>query len=316
MIKTGFLNAQKLPVLIEPDDRLGSTATSGLLDFVLKTNGDFLRKKLLTHGAILFRGFRIHNVPTFKSLVYKFSGKSFFDYAGGVSPRIPIGRGAYTSTEYPSHLGLSLHNEMSYSDVFPKHLYFCCLTAPREGGETTLGDSRRILSKINPKTAGLFKHKKIRYERILSGEKGNGYSWQEAFGCDDRKTAEEICRKIGAQVEWKENGFLHLSQIRPSTAFHDETNEEVWFNQADGFHPSNLDEETYRAQNGNFRLNADFGDGSPICSLSLDQIREVLRSETVSIKWQTGDFLIVDNLLTAHGRNPFAGERKIALAMT
>ncbi|NJM52790.1 MAG: TauD/TfdA family dioxygenase [Blastocatellia bacterium] len=31
---------------------------------------------------------------------------------------------------------------------------------------------------------------------------------------------------------------------------------------------------------------------------------------------EKGDILILDNILTAHGRMPFSGQRKIMLAMT
>jgi alpha-ketoglutarate-dependent taurine dioxygenase len=48
----------------------------------------------------------------------------------------------------------------------------------------------------------------------------------------------------------------------------------------------------------------------------LEHIREVLRQETIPVKWQKGDILIVDNILAAHGRMPFSGARRIVLAMT
>jgi alpha-ketoglutarate-dependent taurine dioxygenase len=35
----------------------------------------------------------------------------------------------------------------------------------------------------------------------------------------------------------------------------------------------------------------------------------------VSFPWQEGDVLMVDNILTAHGRNPFSGVRKQLVAM-
>ncbi|HEY0657874.1 MAG TPA: TauD/TfdA family dioxygenase, partial [Pyrinomonadaceae bacterium] len=264
----------------------------------------------------LFRGFGAETTEEFQSFARAFAEKDLLGYAGGVSPRNNLGNRVYTSTEYPPNLSLSLHNELSYSENHPQRLYFFCVVAPEQGGETTLGDSRRILRNIDSEVINLFKSKNIRYDRNLSSEAGSGYSWQDAFETDDKQTVENHCRNIGAEYEWKSGGGLRVSQIRPATMIHPQTGEEVWFNQADGFHPSNLDRETYELMNGNFRLNACFGDGSPFEVSMLEHIREVLRKETIPVKWQTGDILIVDNILAAHGRMPFSGARKIVLAMT
>lgn len=313
MLKKNLPGDQKLPLIIEPERRNQSRAH--LLEELI-TRAEIYDEKLLTHGAILFRGFGIETIAEFQSFVRRFSGEKLLDYAGGVSPRVSLENGVYTSTEYPANLALSLHNELSYSDAYPSRLYFFCLIKPETGGETTVGDSRRILRSIDPAVVDLFKRKKIRYDRNLSGETGTGYSWQDAFETADKETAEKHCRKIGADFEWKTGGGLRISQTRPATAFHPVTNEEVWFNQADGFHPSNLDRETYELMKGNFRLNACFGDGSPFDLSMLEHIREVLQQETVPVKWRFGDVLIVDNLLSAHGRMPFSGARRIVLAMT
>ena len=321
MIKTSFLNSRQLPLVVEPADNLQNKADFRLLNDTLLRRRDYLREKLLIFGAILLRGYGLSSVKELEFLVACFSKRELFNYAGGASPRKHLGGGVYNSTEYPPHLGLRLHNELSYSENFPRHLYFCCLTMPEKGGETTLGDSRSILREINPRIAELFRRKKIRYDRCLSAEKGSGYSWQEAFETDNPLFAEICCRKVGAEFRWRNNGSLRLSQICPATAVHPETGEEVWFNQAESFHPSNLDQETYNAliaemPEADFRLNAFFGDGSPLCLQMLKHIREVLEKETILLRWQTGDVLIVDNLLAAHGRMPFSGARKIALAMT
>jgi alpha-ketoglutarate-dependent taurine dioxygenase len=317
MIKTYFLNPQKIPLVVE---NAAPEKDSETLLNLATARREFFREKLLQHGTLLFRGFDVRTTGEFETFARRFSQKEFFRYAGGVSPRIALnGNGVYTSTEYPPHLALALHNELSYSKIYPRHLYFFCRTAPAVGGETTLGDSRRILRKINPQIADSFRHKNVRYERNLCGAKGSGYSWQEAFETEDKREVEKICREIGADFEWKETGDLRLSQVRPATCIHPETGEEVWFNQADGFHPSNLDAETrewFLANNREFRLNACFGDGAIIPLEFLERIRAVLKSETVPHRWETGDVLIVDNLLAAHGRMPFSGARKIILAMT
>jgi alpha-ketoglutarate-dependent taurine dioxygenase len=324
MIKTSFPNPQKLPLVVEPDDALKNAADLSLLVETINARRDFFQQKLLRHGAILFRGYRIRSAGDLEHFVQKFSGgEKLFNYAGGVSPRNALGAsgGVYTSTEYPAQYALSLHNELSYADVYPRHLYFCCLIPAGTGGETTLGDSRRILQNIDAKIIESFKNKKIRYVRNLYPETGSGYSWQEAFETVDKREVEDCCRKIGAKFQWKAGDVLRLSQIRPAIMTHPLTGEEVWFNQADGFHPSNLDAETYKwlsatLSEDEFRLNVFFGDGSPIDLETLAHIRAVLQSETIPHRWQAGDVLIVDNILAAHGRMPFTGARKIALAMT
>lgn len=117
-----------------------------------------------------------------------------------------------------------------------------------------------------------------------------------------------------------DNGSLSLSEVRPATAIHPKTGEEVWFIQADGFHPSILGDEEYRAvlsanDTGTLRLNAYFGDGGELELSDLEHIREVIRNEMVLVAWRPGDILVLDNLLACHGRMPFTGPRKVLLAM-
>jgi alpha-ketoglutarate-dependent taurine dioxygenase len=47
----------------------------------------------------------------------------------------------------------------------------------------------------------------------------------------------------------------------------------------------------------------------------MSEILEVYKSLEVSFPWKERDILLLDNLLTAHGRNPFSGERRMFVAM-
>ena len=157
--------------------------------------------------------------------------------------------------------------------------------------------------------------------RNLSGRAGDGFSWQEAFETADQAAVENYCRRGRIDFEWKETGGLRLSEIRPATAVHPLTNEEVWFNQADGFHPSALERETYEQlvremSEEEFRLNVFHGDGTALDIAALEHVRQVIGREAVLVPWQAGDILILDNMLACHGRMPFKGSRKILLAMT
>jgi alpha-ketoglutarate-dependent taurine dioxygenase len=44
-------------------------------------------------------------------------------------------------------------------------------------------------------------------------------------------------------------------------------------------------------------------------------LRRLYSEETVSFPWRRGDVMLLENMLTAHGRTPFSGPRKVLAAM-
>jgi hypothetical protein len=54
---------------------------------------------------------------------------------------------------------------------------------------------------------------------------------------------------------------------------------------------------------------------SSAAAATVEQIYEAYRQEQVAFDWQTGDILMLDNMLCAHGREPFVAPREIAVAM-
>ena len=283
---------------------------------------EYLRRS----GALLIRDYQIETIEQFAELVAVLAAEQGLrEYRGGASPRkVMLGgsRPIYNSTEYPPHVELPLHNELSYSADYPALIYFFCLVEPAEGGATTLADSRSILRTMPREVRSLFERKGVRYIRNLPPGSGSGYSWADAFGCDDPREVEMRCAASGAEAQWLPGGYLRIVQDRPATAEHPVTGEEVWFNQAVGFHPSCLDDQTYRelielcGSEDRFRLNVQFGDGEPIAPEMLRDVSDVLQQETRSHCWRKGDVLVLDNLLTAHGRRTFRGARRIATAMS
>jgi hypothetical protein len=196
---------------------------------------------------------------------------------------------------------------MSYTYRWPTQLFFTCIEAPVQGGETPIADSRTLLRCIPKDVVTEFSRRRVKYLRRLHSFVNDGYSWQEAFETDDRRVVEKYCEEGNVSFEWQTDGGLILIETRPATTTHPLTGEEIWFNQADSFH-SGGDPKS--------RLDVWFGDGGEISDRSLVQIRAAMKSVTVLIKWNLGDVLVLDNLLTAHGRCPFSGPRKILLTMT
>jgi hypothetical protein len=61
--------------------------------------------------------------------------------------------------------------------------------------------------------------------------------------------------------------------------------------------------------------NSCYGDGTPIEPDVLDEVRAAYRAEAVRFDWRTGDLLVLDNVLVAHGRDPFEGPREVVVAL-
>lgn len=323
MINTGPLDTEhSLPWVVEYDDGDGP-AGAGVLTSWYSENEQYVQQKFSEHGAILFRGFKINTPAAFARLTRSLAPE-LLDCLDDNGPRTRITSGIYTSTEYPAEYQLSMHSEYAYSHKFPARLFFGCVLEPGRGGETPLADNRKILQQLDPEIVSEFKHKKIKYLRNLHGG-GNGFglSWQAAFQTTDRGKVEDYCRNMLIDYAWKPDGGLRLQNTFDSVITHPRTGEQVWFNQAPQFHPSDYPEQIYQSLLASFQGREEdlpqtscFGDDTPIPDQALRHIRETMFKQAAVFPWQEGDVVMLDNVLVCHGRMPFSGPRKILLAMT
>jgi hypothetical protein len=306
-----FAPDQSLPLLVEP-----AVEEVSLAEWAAH-NVEFIENHLAKHGAILFRNFDVRATEAFEQFIRASSGE-LLEYADQTSPRHKVSGNIYTSTDYPPDQSIFLHNESSYAAVWPLKIYFFCLTPSEQGGETPIADVRRVLTRIAPSIRDRFAQKGWRLVRNFGG--GLGLSWPTAFQTDKKEVVAEYCRNAGIDLEWKSDDRLRTSHIRRAIVKHPRTGEPVWFNHAAFFHPSSLAagiREKLLAQFSEDELpyQTYYGDGSPIEAPTLDAIRDAYRQETVAFAWQAGDILMLDNMLVAHGRNPFSGPRRIAVGM-
>jgi alpha-ketoglutarate-dependent taurine dioxygenase len=319
-VKT-FEPNRNLPLIVQPE--AGKEEEHDLTSLIgwYRDNESVVCRKLLEHGAILFRGFHVCTPSAFARLTRRLC-PNLLDGKEENVPRTKLTSGIYTSTEYPAEYRLSMHSEYSYSHHWPKKLFFCCIVAAKEGGGTPIADNRALLRKLAPGVVEEFARKKVKYMRKLHANSGFGLSWQTAFQTTEKSTVEEYCRGTSINFEWTNDGGLRLTQTLPGVINHPETGEAVWFNQAPQFHPSDYPPEIYQSllavhkDEGDLPQNVCFGDDTPMNPSMLSHIRETMEREAVTFPWREGDVLLLDNVLVSHGRMPFVGPRKILVAMS
>lgn len=312
-VKAFHLEGLPLPLVVE------SLGSGGDFEGWAAAHQDWISGRLLQHGALLFRGFDLREVADFERALTPLVPRRV-SYFEGSSPRHSVKGTVYNSTDYPSELPISMHNEMSYAHRWPGRICFFCHTPAEQGGETPLADSRTVYRLIPPKVRQPFEERGVRYVRSLHGGQGAGLAWQTVFETADRAAVERYCQEGGIELQWTEDGGVRTRQQRPAVVSHPRTGERLWFNQAHIFHPSDLGEEDAEdlleifGEEG-LPTYVYLGNGAQIELADLRQIRAAYERATVRFPWQQGDLLLVDNMLVSHGRMPFSGPRKILVGM-
>jgi amino acid adenylation domain-containing protein len=280
------------------------------------------RELIETHmrgsAGILFRGFHVETVQDFQQFSQAVASE-VVKYGERSSPRTEIAEGVYTSTDHPPDQPIVLHNEQSYTLNWPMRILFFCARPALKYGRTPIADSRNILRRLSPRTVDKFDDLGVLYVRNYLP--GISLPWTEVFQTQDPRKAEDYCRAASLDFEWIDNGErLRTRQLRPALRIHPVTEERTWFNHALFFHVTSLPVEVSQSLRSavaeeDLPYNTYYGDGSRIEDSVLHELRDAYEAETVSFDWEKGDVLLLDNMLIAHGREPFEGPREIRAAM-
>lgn len=276
-----------------------------------------IQAELHRFGAVLLRGLPVGDTADFArardALIRERAG-----YKEKATPRSDFGEGVFSSTDLPAAQPIRLHNENSYTLSFPGVLLFGCVIAPEEGGATTVGDMREALRLLPDHLTERFARVGWLLERNYS--ELAGLPWYKTFATEDRAVAEEYCRDNVVGYEWLDDDSMRTRQRRSAIVEHPVTGERVWFNHFAFWNSRTLDEdvravliETYGEQGLPFETY--LGDGTRLSDADVDAINAVYDRVTVRESWQRGDLMLVDNILCAHGREAFRGDRKILVAM-
>jgi alpha-ketoglutarate-dependent taurine dioxygenase len=281
-----------------------------------RSQRELIETNLSKHGALLFRDFKLKEARDFEQAAAAMCPELFGEY--GDLPREGMGGKVYSSTPFPSEQAILFHNESSHMHRWPLKIWFFCMKAAEQGGETPIVDCREVYRRLDPRIREQFARKGLLYVRNYI--EGLDVSWQSFFQTTDRSVVAEYCRKAGIDFEWTGDNDLRTRRLCPAVVKHPQTFESSFFNQIQLHHISFLEPGVRASLLSVFReedlpRNVYYGDGSPLEESVLGEILQIYKDASVSFRWQAGDMLMLDNMLTAHGRNPYVGERKIVVTM-
>lgn len=275
-----------------------------------------LRGLATQYGSLLVRGLGLRDVAEVEAVFRRLG--SLMTEAEAFARRRRYVDGVYSSSKWPPNQPMCMHHELSYALKPPSLMLFGCLTAPASGGATPVADSQAVLYALPAKLVQRFEL--FGWLLIRNYNDDIGASFAEAFGTDDRRAVESYCRANAIKFEWRPDGGLRTWQLRSAVVHHPHTGQQCWFNQIAFLNEWTLAPEVREylvdvyGEEG-LPFNTRFGDGTPIDADVIQTVNEVYAAHTVREPWQPGDMLLVDNVRTAHGRDPFEGPREVVVAM-
>jgi alpha-ketoglutarate-dependent taurine dioxygenase len=270
------------------------------------------------HGAILFRGFPIHDDGAFDQLIRAFELPNF-RYADSLSNAVRRNRTehVFTANEAPCAVEIYLHHEMAQTPVFPAQLFFFCEQAPGSGGATPLCRSDALLAAMREKQPDFVKQcatEGLRYTNVMpllaDTQSGQGRSWRDTLGVESKSAAEEKLQGLGYSWEWMENDNLKATTPVLPAIRQSRSGEEVFFNQVIAAFKGWNDKRNVTEKS------VCFGSGEAIKDEDLILTCELAAELTYDLAWQAGDVAVVDNYLVMHGRRPFTGSRVVLASLT
>ncbi|HTF49571.1 MAG TPA: TauD/TfdA family dioxygenase [Pseudonocardia sp.] len=278
---------------------------------------DALRTAVTSYGSVLVRGLGLRDRAEVAAVFARLASDLMTEKEA-FAPREAYSGGVYSSTKWPSNQQMCMHHELSYTLEFPGVLMFACLTAPTRGGATAVADSPSVLDALPADLVARFEREGWLLTRNYNDEIGASYA--EAFGTDDRGAVESYCRANAIEFEWQPDGGLRTRQRRYAVLLHPVTGQRCWFNQVAFLNEWTLDAEVREFLVDMYGVdglpfNTRFGHGDRIGEDVVVLLNQVYASHTMREPWQVGDLLLVDNIRSAHSREPFEGPREVLVGL-
>jgi alpha-ketoglutarate-dependent taurine dioxygenase len=277
-----------------------------------------LRAMVAEHGSILVRGLGLSKRSEVGAVFRHLAGDLMIEKEAFDVRRVHS-EGVYAASNWAPNQQMCSHHELSYGCEVPGFMMFACLSGPTAGGETGVADAAAVLEALPAELTARFAQEGWTLVRSYNDE--IGASVGESFGTDDRDAVEAYCRANAIEFEWLPDGGLRTRQRRSAIIHHPVTGQRCWFNQIAFLNEWTLDPEVreYLVEVygvDGLPFNTRYGNGDPIGPDIVEVINDVYEANIAREPLQAGDLMLVDNIRTAHSREPFEGEREVLVAMS
>ncbi|WP_433271678.1 TauD/TfdA family dioxygenase [Actinosynnema sp. CS-041913] len=276
---------------------------------------DGLRAVVAEHGAVLVRGLGLADLAGVRRVGEALVERPF-EEREGFAAREHFGDGLHSSALWPANDVMCMHHELSYLAAPPGTLLLACLRAPESGGASGIADGAEVLDALPADLVARFEEQGWLLERSYHAD--FGLPWPEAFGTDDRPTVEKYLADNDIDWQWSPGGVLRTRQRRAAVVRHPVDGRRIWFNQVAFLSEWTMDPDVrdYLAEVvDGFPLNTRYGDGEPLTPDVVRLINKTYEAYTRVTPWQGGDLLVLDNIRTAHSREPYRGDRRVIVTM-
>lgn len=270
---------------------------------------------LATSGAVLLRDAAVTGADALADLAAGL-GLAALDQLEPFAARQPLGRGVWSQPTWPSTSPMCMHHELGWQRQPPPYLLIACLRPAETGGATGVADGRAVLAtlpdRLSERAAA---HGWSLVRRYAGGLVG--MPWQEAFAGFDRPALEAYAAAEEIELAWGPQTLV-TRRTRPAIRATGHDGAPAWSNLLAfcsewTMDPMVRDYLVSALGREGLPFETSFGDGEPFTAEDVAEVNAAYDRATTRVELRAGDVLLLDNVRTAHSKEPYTGERRTAV---
>lgn len=342
--KNFAVREKELPLIIEP---VKEKSFASLTELIRK-NSNWFNQQRDTYGAILFRGFEVETAAQFQIILELLKVELASYYHFGSAQRVRINDKVFTSSEAPSAMIITPHNELNMIPVRPSVIAFFCQIQPMLYGETPIINTEKIFNELSLELQQKFANSPQKYVRFVPN-----HFLGIVFDKLSREEITKILQDGKFNFHWKADGSLYFECSYIPLFSHPTTGRlcfclstcdslvtREWYRSISQRYPLGkrlyykwLPSKLYKVleerrtaaativeklQQQSSTLNMYLVNQEGRCTkMKETEAKELGQAEwknAVVFQWKQGDILVIDNLQVAHSRLNTQQPRKILTA--